>query len=247
MHTKNLITSVEVIHEDDDITVINKPPQFLSIPDRYNASIPNLYTFLCNRLGKVYIVHRLDRDTSGIICFAKTEQAHRHLSQQFGQHKVRKIYHAIVEGILPEPVAEIDLPIAEISSKRGVMQVNYQNGKPSETKYRIIEQFKNYAYVEVMPLTGRTHQIRVHFQAIGHPLAVDPLYGNAQGFFLSSVKRHYHLKRQEEERPMTDRLTLHAFSLEFVHPGTEKTVQYTAPLPKDMSAMLKQLHNCNRF
>ncbi|OWY19763.1 RluA family pseudouridine synthase [Sphingobacteriales bacterium UPWRP_1] len=247
MHTKNLITSVEVIHEDDDITVINKPPQFLSIPDRYNASIPNLYTFLCNRLGKVYIVHRLDRDTSGIICFAKTEQAHRHLSQQFGQHKVRKIYHAIVEGILPEPVAEIDLPIAEISSKRGVMQVNYQNGKPSETKYRIIEQFKNYAYVEVMPLTGRTHQIRVHFQAIGHPLAVDPLYGNAQGFFLSSVKRHYHLKRQEEERPMIDRLTLHAFSLEFVHPGTEKTVQYTAPLPKDMSAMLKQLHNCNRF
>ncbi|HRK26296.1 MAG TPA: RluA family pseudouridine synthase [Chitinophagales bacterium] len=244
---KNLITTIKVIHEDNDIIVVNKPAYLLSIPDRYNPNIPNLQAFLRNRLPSVLTVHRIDRETSGIICFAKNEAAHRDLSMQFEKHTVRKIYHAIVEGILPEEVAEIDLPIAEIPSKRGVMNINYQTGKPSVSKYRIIEQFKNYAYVEILLKTGRTHQIRVHFQAIGHPLAVDSVYGGKEAFYLSSVKKNYHLKKYEDEKPMTDRITLHAYSLEFIHPTTNETVLYTAPLPKDMSAMLKQLQNYNRF
>ncbi len=247
MQVKNSITTVNVIHEDDDIVIVNKPPHLLSIPDRFNPDIPNLHTFLQNRLGRVWTIHRLDRETSGIICFAKNEEAHRHISLQFENHTVRKIYHTIVEGILPETVAEIDLPIAEIPSKRGVMHINYQNGKPSLSKYRVIEQFKNYAYVEVLLKTGRTHQIRVHFQAIGHSLAVDPLYGGKEAFYLSSVKRHYHLKKHEEERPMIDRITLHAYSLEMIHPTSEQSVYYAAPLPKDMTAMLKQLHQYNRL
>lgn len=247
MQVKNLITTVGVIYEDNDIVVVNKPAHILSIPDRFNPDIPNIQSFLQNRLGRVWTIHRLDRETSGILCFAKNEEAHRHISLQFEKHTVRKIYHAIVEGILSEPVAEIDLPIAEIPSKRGVMHINRLHGKPSVSKYRIIEQFKNFAYVEVLLTTGRTHQIRVHFQAIGHPLAVDPVYGGKEAFYLSSVKRHYHVKKNEEEKPMIDRVTLHAFSLELIHPMNEKPVYFSAPLPKDIAAMINQLRQYNRL
>jgi len=239
---------INIIFEDDAIFIVNKPAGVLSIPDRYNDSLLNVYHYLQQKMptGKVYIVHRLDRDTSGVMVFAKTEAAHRHLSKQFGERSVEKVYHAIVEGQLPIKEGEIDLPIAANPSKRGQMLVHQKFGKPAQTLYKVIEEFNNYTYLKLRPRTGRTHQIRVHLSHIGFPLAIDHQYGRATGFYLSSIKRKYkRAKGITEERPTMSRLTLHAYDLRFKHPVSEAWVSYHAPLYKDFAVVLKQLRRYN--
>lgn len=230
----------EVVYEDDDLLLVNKPPHLLTIPDRYAPEKPNLFEQLNELYGKVWVVHRLDRETSGLICFAKNEETHRDLSIQFEKRQVQKFYLALVDGHVRPEEGEINKPIGPSPSGTKMQVIN--NGKSALTTYKVLEYFKNFSWVEVQIHTGRTHQIRVHFQYIGHPLAVDVLYGQRNGFYLSEIKRRrYNLAKEKEERPLTNRSTLHAARLQLTHPRTKSPLNIEAPLPKDLSAILNQL------
>lgn len=229
----------DIIFETDDWVVLNKPPGLLSIPDREGVDI-SLKQVLQERYSQIFTVHRLDRNTSGIIVFAKNEETHKFLSQAFEERLVQKYYLGIVNGILPEKQNTIDQPIAENSTKRGVMII-HKRGKPSVTDYDVLEEFGKYSFVRFRIHTGRTHQIRVHMQYLGNPLICDELYGDPSPILLSSFKRKFKLSKNElEERPIMSRLALHAAELHFTDAhGTKHTLQ--AEMPKDMRALLQQL------
>lgn len=231
----------EVIFEDDHMIVANKPAGLLSIPDRTGISA-SLVGLLEKQYGKVFTVHRLDRETSGVICFARTEAAHRHLSIQMEQHTTDKYYFALLDGVLHHEEGEIDKPIGEHPRVSGKMAV-VGNGKPSLTFYRVAERFRHFTLAEVLIKTGRTHQIRVHFQSIGYPLAVDALYGSRGAFYLSEIKGKAYKsgKFSEDEKPIIDRISLHASRLRVDHPVTGERMEFKAELPKDFSAVLNQL------
>ena len=230
-----------IIHQEEDFIIVNKPADYLSIPDRYDADKPNVLGFLRKKFGDVFTVHRLDKATSGVLCFALNEQAHKKLSQQFQDRSVRKIYVVLVDGILSPEKGEINQPIAPHPAQPGKMMVS-NKGKKSYTAYQVVEQFPAFSLVEADIKTGRTHQIRVHFESIGYPLAVDEMYGTRSEFYLSEIKqKKYRLSKNQEERPLMSRTSLHAFRLEINHPTTQKRLIYEAPLPKDFTAVLKQL------
>lgn len=231
----------EIIHEDESIVVVSKAAGVLTIPDRYQPEKYNLFDQLNRQFGKVFVVHRLDKETSGILLFAKTEEAHRHLSQQFENRTVRKYYLALLDGELPEGEGKIEKPLAPHQHHPERMVVK-PKGKPSLTIYRVLERFRSFTAVEAQILTGRTHQIRVHFQSIGYPLAVDAIYGKRSELFLSEFKKkNFTLGKNKEERPLISRSTLHAQRIAFQHPRTGKQVEFEAPLPKDLRATLNQL------
>ena len=231
-----------IIFEDDDIIVLNKPAHYLTIPDRFVAERPNLTTFLKDRLEDVFIVHRLDKETSGVILFAKNAAAHRNLSMQFEARTVDKIYLALVEGTIHKEEGEINQPIANNMRDKGRMIIA-SRGKPSLTLYQVVERFKNYTLVEANIKTGRTHQVRVHFERIGYPLAVDSLYGRKDAFLLSEVKMKKYRRGKDviEEKPLMSRTTLHAAKVTFNHPTTNESITFKAELPKDFRAVLNQL------
>ena len=230
-----------ILFEDDDLIIVNKPAHFLTIPDRFVLEKPNLLTFLKKKYENVFVVHRLDKETSGVICFAKNEKAHRHLSQQFEYRTVDKYYLAIVEGQLHKEEGEIDKPIANNMRDAGRMIIA-KRGKNSLTVFNLLEKFKHYSLVEANIKSGRTHQVRVHFESIGYPLAVDELYGRKKAFFLSEVKlKKYRRGKDFEERPLMQRTTLHAYELTFKHPNTQEEMTFNAELPKDFRAVLNQL------
>lgn len=242
MAAKSIYRQIQILEDNDAFIIAYKPAHVLSIPDRYQPDLLNLYHFLEKKYRqKIYVVHRLDRETSGVICFAKTEEAHKHLSLQFQKRSTTKIYHALIKGKLPQSEGVIDLPLKESSARRGTMKAVKQGGKSALTTYQTLESFRHYTYVSVQISTGRLHQIRVHFQAIGYPLAVDPLYGGEDGFYLSSVKPKYNIGRFDEERPIMGRVSLHAHTLELTHPMTQERLQFTTDLPKDFQVSLKQL------
>ncbi len=234
--------SIEILFEDENYVVVNKPGGLLSIPDRFDTTIPNVLQELRKQYNQILTVHRIDRYTSGALCFAKNELSHRHLSMQFENHTVEKTYLALVHGRTPEQ-GEINYRIFEDPRKPGRMDCSPTFGKPALTRFKTITSFdSDFSWVEVYPETGRTHQIRVHMLAIGHPLAVDELYGNPDGLFLSAIKRKYKQgKFTDEEKPLIDRLTLHASKIIFKNVHDEKLITVEAPLPKDLSAVLKQL------
>lgn len=232
-------TSPDILVENDHFVVINKPSGLLSIPDREGKDF-SLKQMLQEKYGQIFTVHRLDRDTSGIIVFAKDEETHKYLSQAFEERTVEKYYVGIVNGVPPEKKMTIDEPIAENTTKRGVMLI-HQRGKPSITDYEVLEEFGKFSLLRFRIHTGRTHQIRVHMQHVGHPIVCDALYGDATPILVSSFKRNYNLsKSEEEERPILNRLGLHAEQLLFKDAqGNHYSVE--APLPKDMRALLQQL------
>lgn len=237
-----MLQTNDIVFEDNSIVCLNKPAGILSIPDRYNPNLPNAQTFLQKLYGQIFTVHRLDKETTGILCFAKTEAAHRHLSLQFNQHSVTKIYHCLLQGSLLTPEGTIDLPIGENPLRAGTMRIDRQHGKPSMTHYKVLERFRHYTYTEAQILTGRMHQIRVHFKALGFPLMVDAIYGKQQKFLLSSIKPKYHLqKNAENELPLLQRVPLHAHTLVLTHPETDTPIHLSADLPKDLCATLNQL------
>lgn len=231
----------ELIYEDEQIVVVSKPAGLLTIPDRAGNK-DNLVTALERQYGKIFIVHRLDRETSGILCFARNEAAHRHLSMQFEHHTSDKFYYALVDGILHHDEGEIDKPIGEHPGIAGKMAILH-TGKPSLTFYRATERFKHFTLAEALLKTGRTHQIRLHFQSIGYPLAVDAVYGRRSALFLSEIKGKAYRsgKHSDDERPMMERTSLHAYRLRIDHPTTGERLEFKAELPKDFAAVLSQL------
>jgi len=229
----------DILFENEDFIALNKPAGLLSIPDREGKD-PSLKSWLKDKYGSIFTVHRLDRDTSGAIVFAKNETTHKYLSKIFEERAVEKIYQGIVQGTLPEKKGSIDLPIMEHPAKPGTMVIN-KKGKASLTDFEVKEELGLFSLVQFQIHTGRTHQIRVHMQALGHPIVCDELYGDARPILISSFKRHFKLsKAEEQERPILARMGLHS---QLLHFKDEKGEYHTldAPLPKDMKALLQQL------
>ncbi|HRO42301.1 MAG TPA: RluA family pseudouridine synthase [Flavipsychrobacter sp.] len=233
---------IETLYEDNDLIIVNKPAGLLVIPDRFNADLPSLNKLLETKLKQhIFVVHRLDRDTSGVICFAKTEQAHKYLSQLFQEHKVVKLYAGLVSGkVMPEQ-GRIEAAIAEHPVAKGKMIIT-KKGKPSITDYRVTDQWPLHALVQFQIHTGRTHQIRVHMQSLGNPIVCDEIYGDGKPFFLSAIKRKYRLSaKHETERPLLNRLALHAYRLQFFKEDGKEIIA-EANLPKDILACVNQLN-----
>lgn len=229
----------DIILENDDFVAVNKDAGTLTIPDRYDDTQLSLYKTLTQRFGKIWVVHRLDRDTSGLILFAKNEAAHKYLSRLFELRHIQKKYLGIVRGSMPAAAGSINEPIAEHPSKKGMMVVN-RKGKPSLTLYEVLEDYGLFSLVQFDIQSGRTHQIRVHSRSVGHPLICDEVYGDGKPVLLSSFKKKYKLSQHdEEERPIIHRLALHSFSLHFNYHGQQYVIE--APLPRDMKALLQQL------
>ena len=228
-----------VIYEDEKIIVVEKPPQLLVLPDRYDHSLQNLYGMVKDEFGDIFVVHRIDKETSGVIVFAKDADAHANLNSQFEQRNVHKKYVAIVVGEPMEADGVIDAPISENPSHPGVMKVNRKHGKPSVTNFSVEELFDGYALVNAMPESGRLHQIRVHLASVGLPVMCDRVYGDGTPFFLSAVKSNYF--SEGEEKPLLSRTALHAASITFAHPGTNEEMTFEAELPKDMRSVLNYL------
>lgn len=229
---------VEIVFEDDAIIVLNKQPGLLVLPDLYDKSLPNIADILNSELGQIFIVDRIDKETSGLIVFAKTADAHAVLNGQFERREVLKTYLAIVLGELSQKDGTIDLPLSEDSEGR-TMRVDRKTGRESITEYTVLEQFAGYAFLGARPKTGRMHQIRIHLRELGTPILADGLYGNGTGFFLSHVKAGY--KSDGEEKPLLARPALHAARLSFTHPVALQAMSFEADVPKDMKTVLKYL------
>jgi len=242
---KPKVESYSVIYASEDFVVVNKPAGLLTVPDRFIAALPCLEHQLRKKFGEIFVVHRIDKETSGVILFARNKDAHRNFSLMFESRKVKKTYLALVEGVPNPEEGIISLAIGSDTRKPGTMKVDSKEGKESITAYRVLEKFRKASLVELLPTTGRQHQIRVHCAGIGHPLIVDSVYGTKSAFLLSSFKRGYKAKKAGE-RPLLARLSLHALRLEFEHPVTMEQLSFEAPIAKDMQATLKQLrlHDC---
>lgn len=212
---------MDILHADDLLLVINKPAGLPVLPDGWEPQAPYLVKMLESVYGRIWVVHRLDKITSGVMIFARTAEAHRALNLQFERHQAQKLYHAIVTGApgWNEHTARHPLRANVGHSHRTVVDV--KRGKRAETHFNVIKREQAWALVEASPQTGRTHQIRVHLSALGHPILGDVLYG----------------------APPTDviaRPALHAISLTFIHPSDGEPVTFTAPYPPDFAQALKQ-------
>jgi len=225
-----------ILYEDDRIIVFNKPAGITSEQDNSHGSISLL------DMGKKYcpeamLCHRLDKDTSGVILAAKSEEDYRMFSIMFQKREIHKEYHAIIQGVRKFENFMINLPLTKKGTSRAV--IDKRGGKRAETIVDSLEHFKHYTLVRAQPISGRFHQIRAHLTAVGCPLAGDVLYGG-KPFFLSQVKRKYNPNTDEEEVPIMGRTALHSYSLKFEYPeGKEFLVN--APCPKDFGTMLKML------
>jgi len=156
---------VEILYEDEHVIAVNKPANLLVLPDRYNAALPFLSGILTATKGKIFVVHRIDKETSGVMLFARSSEAHAALNHDFRKKLVRKTYLALVRGTISAKKGKVDMPISPSRRVRGMMIVDRAGGKESRTDYAVLEEFSGFALVEVKPETGRTHQIRVHFSA----------------------------------------------------------------------------------
>lgn len=234
MNVKELI-----IAETENWVALNKPSGLLSIPDREGKEV-SLKILLKEKYGDIYTVHRIDKDTSGLIIFAKNEVTHKHLSKQFEERHTKKIYKGLVLGSPALSSGSIEASIMEHPAQNGTMIV-HRKGKEALTDYEVLADFGIYALVQFRIHTGRTHQIRVHMKDLGYPIVCDPLYGDGKPLLLSTIKSKFKLSRNVlEERPILGRLALHAFQLSFTDVDG-KTVDLEAPLHKDMRATLQQL------
>ena len=233
-------TSVlQTLYETDDFVAINKPAGLLSIPDREGDEL-SVKRILRDKYGEIYTVHRLDKNTSGVIVFAKNEEAHKFLSQSFEDRSVEKYYVGLVKGTPSEKEKLIDAPIAQ-NTVKSTMMIIHKRGKPSITEYSVLEEFGKYSLLQFKIHTGRTHQIRVHMQYVGYPVVCDEIYGDGEPVKLSAIKKKYNLSKNElEERPILNRLGLHSQRLIFSDQH-KNSFDIEAEMPKDMRALLQQL------
>jgi 23S rRNA pseudouridine1911/1915/1917 synthase len=229
----------EVILENDRFVAVNKPAGLLSIADRAQQEV-SLKQLLRARYGEIFTVHRLDRETSGVVVFAKDEVTHKELSQKFEGREVEKFYLGLVHGKPVKDKGTIDVPISEHPGKQTKM-MTHAKGKPSVTDYEVQESFKQFSWMQFQIHTGRTHQIRVHMQHIGNPIVCDEIYGKAEPLKISAIKGKKFKLSQDvlEERPILSRLALHSWKLKFELGGEQFDLE--AELPKDLKASLQQL------
>lgn len=229
----------EIIQENDAFVAVNKPAGLLSVPDRAGQEL-SLKQLLKERYGNIFTVHRLDKDTSGIIIFAKNEIAHKELSQKFEGRDVEKFYLGLVEGKPMNNKGSVDAAIMEHPGKQ-LKMMTHANGKASLTDYELLETFGTYSWMQFQIHTGRTHQIRVHMQYIGNPIVCDELYGKGEPVRISSLKgKKFKLSNDVlEERPILARLALHSWKLNFELNGEQFNLE--AEVPKDLRATLQQL------
>jgi len=244
--------AIPVLYEDEHLLVVDKPSGLLVAPDGWDPHRAHLMGMLHEgiRLGKgwarqrnlTYLSnpHRLDRDTSGILLLAKSKEVLRKLVDIFGWEKPIKTYLALVHGVVVEDQFEVRLPLARHPTRPQFMVIDRGRGKKSITQFEVQERFAGYTLVRCYPLTGRTHQLRVHLRSKGHPVVADPLYGGAP-LKLSELKRGYRFKKSEEEKPLIGRTALHAWQIRFPHPVTGEPLEVTAPLPRDFEVALKYL------
>jgi 23S rRNA pseudouridine1911/1915/1917 synthase len=229
----------EIIFENDFFIAINKPSGMLSIPDRMQSET-SLKDLLLQKYGSIFTVHRLDKETSGIILFAKDEATHKYFSKQFEERSVEKFYMGLVFGLPQIKTGIINDPIMEHTVIKGKMVID-KKGKPSVTDYEVMETLGKYSLLKFQIHTGRTHQIRIHSKNIGHAIVCDPIYSDGKPVLLSSIKRKFKLsKKEEEERPILNRLALHSCELKFKD-ANGKMFDLIAEMPKDMKALLQQL------
>ena len=236
----------QIIYEDDALIAFDKPSGFAVAPDARDRSRPSVLEQLRAARGTgVANVHRLDDETSGVLLCTKTKAALDFVSGQFQSKTAVKIHHALCVGRADAPEFTVDLVLKEDEAAHGQMCVVKKHGLASVTEFRVLERFalpsgqENFTYLECRPRTGRMHQIRVHAAASGLPLLNDPLYGVGTQLLLSDLKRGY--KGREEEKPLIDRLALHALELTLVHPTTREPLTLRAPLSRDFEVTLKYL------
>lgn len=225
---------------DDSILVINKPAGLPSLPDGYNPESAHLKSILEPKYGPLWIVHRLDRDTSGVMIIARNAESHRRLNIQFEQRMVAKEYHAIVHGSPQWQELSIRLPLVVDGDRRHRTVVNPRFGTSAHTDLRVIQHFGRFTLLAAQPHTGRRHQIRAHLLAKGFPIVADNLYGGSSGIYLSDIKPNYH-KRRFNEKPLLGRTGLHAWALCIEHPGNSQPLTINAPYPDDIRIALKQI------
>jgi 23S rRNA pseudouridine955/2504/2580 synthase/23S rRNA pseudouridine1911/1915/1917 synthase len=231
---------IQVIYSDASIVVVDKPAGMLSIPDRYDVGAPVALDTLQSEFGKLYVVHRIDADTSGVLLYARDPEAHRTLNREFEMGEVEKSYISIVRGGPESDEWICDLALRVDGDKLHRTIVDLYRGKEARTRFTVLERFRDYSVVQARPETGRTHQIRVHCAASGYPIVADPLYGDGKALLLSSLKRGWK-GDPFGERPLIARTCLHAEKIHFKHPATGEVVEYTASIPRDIAAALAQL------
>ncbi|QRG65716.1 RluA family pseudouridine synthase [Brevibacillus choshinensis] len=222
--------SLDIVYEDSDVVVVNKPRGLVvhPAPGHYSGTLVNGLLAHCKDLSGINgvlrpgIVHRIDKDTSGLLMVAKNDKAHMGLAEQLKEHTVNRKYVAIVHGVIPHEMGTIDAPIGRDPKNRQQMAVVFENSKPAVTHFIVLERYKEYTLVELKLETDRTHQIRVHMKYIGYPLAGDPKYGPKNTLEL-------------------DGQALHAKTLGFTHPRTGEQLEFEAPMPGDLADIINFL------
>jgi len=223
--------SLDIVYEDDDIIVINKPKGLVVHPGagNWNHTLANALKFHSDNLSKVNgefrpgIVHRLDKDTAGLLIIAKNDEAHNFLASQLVDHTLGRNYYALVLGVINENEGKIIAPIGRDDKYRQKMAVDLRDGKYAETYFKVVERFANSTLVDCALKTGRTHQIRVHMNYISHPVIGDPLYGKGN------------------RKMYDDGQLLFAYKIHFIHPRTKKEMEFSVPLPKYFLDILESL------
>lgn len=229
-----------IVFENDDIVVINKEPEIFVI-DSEESKSKTIKDILQENLNQDLIpVSSLDYEASGIVVFAKNQKSYDFVSEQFKKEKVRKIYHVLVNGVMDNAEGEID---KNLLVNEQTTSVN-DRGIKSVTKYKVLEQFKSFAFVEVYPLTTRKNQIRAHFWSIGNTLAIDKIYGSEEPILLSNLKRRY--KGITKEKPLLKRLPMHLSQIEILLPNNKEKSVFLSQLPNDIQLTLKQLRKYNK-
>ncbi|MFY0689568.1 MAG: RluA family pseudouridine synthase [Cyclobacteriaceae bacterium] len=223
-----------ILYEDDTFIIVNKPPFLATLEDRSANS--NLLHMAREYHTDAQVCHRLDKETSGLLVIAKTNDTYKYFSKLLANREVTKVYHALVDGRHEIDEQEIDTPLYSSSNKT---RVDYAQGKPSITLISTLEIYKQHTLLACMPFTGRMHQIRVHLASKGLPICGDEMYGGLP-IYLSHFKRKFKIAKFEEEQPIMRRMSLHASGLHFPKENGE-ILKITAPYPKDFHVTIRQL------
>ncbi len=236
---------IRIIHEDPATIVVDKPAGMLTVPDRFSSSSPNLLSWLREKRpdAMVMLVHRLDRDASGILLFAKGRDAQRFYSGEFAHRRVGKVYIALVHGVPRKLSGTVRTALRQHPRVKGrmVTAASGRRGKPASTRYEVIERFSAYTLVRAMPREGYHHQVRVHLASAGAPVVCDDHNGNGEPLLLSAIKRGY-VQGRHTEIPLMDRLALHAACLRIAGFPDGEVRTFAADLPRDFELTLRNLY-----